>query len=135
MTYIGIVRFCCSVLAGLIVGSAASAQTGPTYTFTVPVNVSEVHPDVPGMRVYCYLRNSAGYAVASGYADIPLDSNRAYSGTVTIQITVDDTSLLPLIEDRFCNIQHQGNYNTWMSSHQGPEWCDRVFSRQWRCIL
>ena len=108
------------VAAGLMSAGAALAQAGPTHIFTVPVEVSEVHPDVPAVRVYCYLRHSSGYAIVSGYADIPLDSNRAYSGIVTIDIPVNDISLLDSVEDWSCNIQHQGSYNSWMSSHQDP---------------
>lgn len=111
---------CGLVAAGLMSAGAASAQAGPTYVFTVPVDVSEVHPDVPAVRTYCTLRNSSGYGVLSGYADIPLDADRAYSGTVTIEIPVNDASLLDSVEDWFCNIQHQGGPGIWMSSHQDP---------------
>ena len=112
--------FCGVVAASFMVASAALAQAGPTHIFTVPVDISEVHPDVPGVRVYCFLRNSAGFGAASGYADIPLDANRAYSGTVTIEIPINDSSVLESVEDWFCNVEHQGNYGSWMSSHQDP---------------
>lgn len=105
--------------AGLMVSGTALAQNGPTYTFTVPVSVSEVHPDVPAVRVYCSLRVSSGLYITSGYQDVPLDANRAFSGTLTIEIDITDPAVLDSVEDWFCNIQHEGAYG-WISSHQDP---------------
>jgi hypothetical protein len=74
-----------AVTAVLTTG-AASAQTD--YTFSVPVEMTDLHAAIQTVRVTCHLRNTAtgsGAIITSGYSDISI-TDRDYSGTVSVVV-------------------------------------------------
>jgi hypothetical protein len=64
----------------------------PTWAIAVPVQLSSIPPRYPRFSVVCSVwgRPTAlltqGYVVATGTQDWGLDSNGAYSGTVTVRV-------------------------------------------------
>lgn len=84
------------LLATLVLFAAAHVAAGADFTFNVPINIQNAHPDVRQATVMCRVFKVRGnYTAENEVADsrhetgltIPLDSNGNYRGTLTVPVT------------------------------------------------
>jgi hypothetical protein len=80
----------CLCISFAIVLGAAAAQA-EDFTFSIPVELSNMHPDVHTGRIYCRVKDEGRHEVASGGANFRL-SGGSYHGVVTVAFDGSDPS-------------------------------------------
>jgi hypothetical protein len=69
----------------LLVALAMPAAADEIVTLKVPVNLQNLHPEIASISVGCTIVPTSAY----GRTDLPV-SNRSFSGTVNVKVTVTD---------------------------------------------
>ena len=79
-----------SLVLGAIGLALAQAAFAAELTFRVPVNLSNLHPDVKRVRVVCGIgaSESAPVNILTGFMSAPINigADGAYRGTITVEI-------------------------------------------------
>ena len=92
-------RLCTSF--AIVVG-AASAQADD-FTFSLPVEISNMHPDVHTGRVFCRVNDERRREVAAGGASFRL-SGGSYHGVVTVAFNGSDPSRVVSAHSYSCTL-------------------------------
>ena len=78
--------------------SVQTAAAANLLTISVPVEVTNLHPDITKIKVGCHIKgkdavtqNDVNYGPTNGKSkEIPISSSRSYKGTVTLSFATED---------------------------------------------
>jgi hypothetical protein len=101
---------------GLTASGSALAQNGPTYTFNVPVDLSDVHPGVTEARMRCQVRDQSSVQpiliMGEANTTIPLNGT-SYQGTISVDVPLDDAYLGQTPGTWYCIINLRTSDGVW----------------------